>query len=80
MLKSVLLCAIISLKGGVIMSEITADMLYEKLLEKKRSDPNRIFDSMDINGMDAQFQELLADGRVKKTKPEDVTESFIVIG
>ncbi len=62
------------------MSEITADMLYEKLLEKKRSDPNRIFDSMDINGMDAQFQELLADGRVKKTKPEDVTESFIVIG
>lgn len=61
------------------MSEITADMLYAKLLEIKRSDPNHLFDSMDIDGMDAQFQELLADGRVKKTKPEDVTESFVVI-
>lgn len=62
------------------MSEITADMLYEKLLKIKRSDPNHMFDSMDIDGMEAQFQELLADGRVKKIKPEDVTESFIVIG
>ncbi len=62
------------------MSEITADMLYEKLLETKRSDPNHIFDSMDIHGMDAQFQQLLADGRVEKIKPEDVTESFVVIG
>ncbi len=62
------------------MSEITADMLYKKLLEIKRSDPNHMFDSMDIKGMDAQFQELLTDGRVKKTEPEDVTESFIVIG
>ncbi len=62
------------------MSDVTADMLYEKLLEIKRSDPNHNFDSLDFLGMDAQFQELLADGRVKKTKPEDVTEAFIVIG
>ncbi len=62
------------------MSEITADMLYKKLLEIKRSDPNHMFDSMDINGMDAQFQQLLADGRVKMSDPHDVTDAFEVIG
>ena len=62
------------------MSEMTADMLYEKLLEIKRSDPNHMFDCMDFLGMDAQFQELLADGRVKMSKPKDVTGSFEVIG
>lgn len=62
------------------MSDMTADMLYEKLLKIKRSDPDHIFDSMDFHGMDAQFQQLLADGRVEKIKPNDVTESFVVIG
>lgn len=62
------------------MSEITADMLYAKLLEIKRSNPNHLFDSMDFLGMDAQFQELLADGRVKMSKPKDVTDAFEVIG
>lgn len=62
------------------MSEITADMLYEKLLEIKRSNPNHLFDSSDFLGMDVQFQQLLADGRVKMSKPEDVTYSFEVIG
>ena len=62
------------------MSEITADMLYEKLLEIKRSDPNHNFDSLDFLNLDAQFHELVADGRVKMIEPGDVTEAFIVIG
>lgn len=62
------------------MSEITADMLYEKLLEIKRSDPNHNFCGSDYDGLETQFQELVASGRVKITKPIDVIDSFELIG
>ena len=63
------------------MPNMTADMLYEKLLEIKRKDSNHNFNNIDLinlNNPDAQFKQLVNDGRVILST--DIIGSFEVIG
>ena len=62
------------------MAVLTADVLYEMLLQIKHNDPNHQFDSLDLLSMgnpNSQFQQLINDGRV--ILHNDVIESFDVV-
>lgn len=62
------------------MSNMTADTLYEKLLEIKHREPEHKFDNVDLMSLGSpytQFKQLINDGRVILSN--DIIESFEVI-
>ena len=63
------------------MPRLSADVLYEMLLEIKHNDPNHDFNSLDllsIGDVTAQFQQLVEAGKV--IAHHDIVGSFEVVG
>ncbi|MCH5298115.1 MAG: hypothetical protein J1E85_10675 [Ruminococcus sp.] len=59
---------------------ITAEELYNKLLDIKNNQPNHQFDEMDLlpfGNVDAQLKQLINEGKIIKNN--DVIESFKVV-
>lgn len=63
------------------MPILTAEVLYEMLLEIKAKDPNHAFDSMDLlqfGSVDNLIKQLVAEGKI--VKHNDVIGSFEIVG
>lgn len=63
------------------MPLLTAEVLYEMLLEIKAKDPNHAFDSLDLlqfGNVDKLMEQLIAEGKI--IMHNNVIESFEVVG
>ena len=62
------------------MGKLTADVLYDMLLEKKRANPDYEFNNLDlveIGNVNAQYQELVSIGKI--IEKNDVIGSFDLV-
>ncbi len=63
------------------MPKLTADVLYEMLLEKKRKNPDYQFCGLDlttIGNVESQYRQLISEGKI--IEKNDILDSFEVIG